>query len=107
MLWKNQVGLKENKLIIEWSSPVYIHTIAFNTEKLEDLDFADDLALLTHTCQQMQEKSGKVVELAALLRLKTNSSKNEIMRINSRKNTSIIINQKQLEDIAPSNIVRV
>lgn len=27
------------------------------TEHLEDLDFADDIALLSHTHQQMQDKS--------------------------------------------------
>ena len=37
------------------------------TEQLKDLDFADDLALLTHTHQQMQEESGKLEETAALL----------------------------------------
>ena len=37
------------------------------TEQLEDLDFADDLALMTHTHQQMQEESGKLEETAALL----------------------------------------
>jgi hypothetical protein len=30
------------------------------TEQLEDLDFAEDLALLTHTHQQMQDQSHKL-----------------------------------------------
>ena len=70
------------------------------TEQLEDLDFADDLALLAHTQQQMQEKSGKLEDTAALLGLKTNSSKTKVMRINSNNNTPITMNQNQLEEVA-------
>ena len=68
------------------------------TEQLEDLDFADDLALLAHTHQQMQEKSHKLEITAASLGLKINSSKNKIMRINN-KNTPITMDQNQLEDV--------
>lgn len=69
------------------------------TEQLEDLDFADDLALLAHTHQQMQEKSGKLEETAALLGLKINSSKTKVMRINSKNNTPITMDQNSLEDV--------
>ena len=56
------------------------------TEQLEDLDFADDLALLAHTHQQMQDKSHKLEITAASLGLKINSSKNKVMRINNKNN---------------------
>ena len=64
------------------------------TQQLEDLDFADDLALLTHTQQQMQEKSHKLEITAASLRLKT-----KVMRINNKNNTPISMDQNQLEDV--------
>ena len=69
------------------------------TEQLEDLDFADDLALLAHTHQHMQEKSPKIEITAALLRLKINSSKTKVMRINNKNHTPIIMDQNQLEDV--------
>ena len=69
------------------------------TEQLEDLDFADDLALLAHTHQQMQEKSEKLVETAALLGLKINTAKTKVMRINSKNNTPINMDQNTLEDV--------
>ncbi|KAH3884636.1 hypothetical protein DPMN_008620 [Dreissena polymorpha] len=34
-------------------------------QQLEDLDFADDLALLFHTQQQMQEKTNMVADNSA------------------------------------------
>lgn len=49
------------------------------TEHLEDLDVADDIALLSHTHQQIQEKS-KLLELG----LKINGPKTKIMRINNK-----------------------
>ena len=62
--------------------------------ELEDLDFADDLALLAHTHQQMQEKSHKLEITTASLRLKT-----KVMRINNKNNTPISMDQNQLEDV--------
>ncbi|VDP26170.1 unnamed protein product [Schistosoma curassoni] len=50
-------------LVIDWimktSKSGEKHAIQYNMQ-LEDLDFADDLALLSHTQQQMQEKTTSV-----------------------------------------------
>ena len=69
------------------------------TEQLEDLDFADDLALLAHTHQQMQDKSSKLETTAALLGLKINASKTKLMRINTKNNSPINMDQNQLEEV--------
>lgn len=47
----------------------------------------------------MQEKSGKLEETAALLGLKINSSKNKVLRINSKNSTPITMDQNALEDV--------
>lgn len=58
--WVMKETINNRRTGIQWSL----------TEQLEDLDFADDLALLAHTHQQMQEKS-----------------KTKVLRINSKNNT--------------------
>ena len=40
--------------------------------QLDDLDFADDLALLSHTQRQMQEKTNNVKDLSAQIGLHIN-----------------------------------
>jgi len=65
----------------------------------EDLDIADDLALLADTHQQMQKKSGTLEETAALLGLKINASKTKVLRINSKNKTPIIVDQNALEGV--------
>lgn len=47
----------------------------------------------------MQEKSGKLEETAALLGLKINSSKNKVLRINSKNSTPITMDNNALEDV--------
>ena len=49
---------------------------------LEDLDFADDLALLSHTKAHIQEKTSKLNENAQLIGLRINKKKSEIMTLN-------------------------
>ena len=49
---------------------------------LEDLDFADDLALVSHTHDHMQEKTTRLSTFAQQVRLKINQKKTEIMMLN-------------------------
>lgn len=69
------------------------------TEQPEDLDFADDLALLTHAHHQMQEKSCKLETTAAALELKINTHKTKIMQINNKNVSPITMDQQQLEEV--------
>jgi len=52
-----------------------------NTE-LEDLDFADDIALLSNQANKMQEKTDKVDILGRRIGLKINKKKTDFMFIN-------------------------
>ncbi|KAH3753934.1 hypothetical protein DPMN_188587 [Dreissena polymorpha] len=58
-------------------------------KQLEDLDFADDLAFLSNTQQQMQEKTNMVADNSARLGLTINRGKSNVSRLNASNNTPI------------------
>lgn len=68
------------------------------TTKLEDLDFADDIALLSPNQQLMQRKTLKLQELAARTGLKVSTKKSKVMRINGKSTEPIVINGKDLDE---------
>ncbi|XP_071153457.1 uncharacterized protein [Mytilus edulis] len=63
---------------------------------LEDLDFADDIAMLSHTHQHIQEKSSRIEKYAGQIGLKINTKKTEVMSLNTNNPAPIIINGKSL-----------
>ncbi|XP_063447098.1 uncharacterized protein LOC134726617 [Mytilus trossulus] len=69
------------------------------TTKLEDLDFADDLALLSSKFQHIQLKTSKLQENASKIGLKINASKTKVMRMNTTNNNPVKLNEKDLEDV--------
>jgi len=66
------------------------------SKHLEDLDFADDISLLSHKMQDAQEKLCRVSEEALKAGLHINTGKTEVMRINHHQLNPI---QLQNEDI--------
>ena len=66
--------------------------------QLEDLDFADDLALLSHSHQQMQEKTELLNTVSTQLGLNINRSKTRIMKANTKNNNPITMNREPLEE---------
>ena len=68
-------------------------------EQLEDLDFADDLALLAHTHTRMQAKTTKLEAVSSKLGLKINTDKTKTIKINSNAREQIIINNLGIEDV--------
>ena len=69
------------------------------TSKLDDLDFADDIVLLSSTKQQIQDKTTRLEEEARRVGLKINEEKTKTMRINARNQENIIINGQDIEDV--------
>ena len=70
--------------------------------QLEDLDYADDLALLSHNHDQ---KQGKITRLAATserTRLKINRGKSKVMRFNTTNENPITVGGEQLEEVDSS-----
>ena len=54
-------------------------------QQLGDIDFADDIALLSHTHKQMQDKTDIIREKSGRLGLNINQAKSNILRINALK----------------------
>ena len=63
---------------------------------MEDLNFADDLALLSHNHQQMQEKLELLNKVSTQLGLNINISKTKIMKANTKNNNPITLNGEPL-----------
>ena len=53
---------------------------------LEDLDYADNVGLLSSMHKDMQDKTTKMKETSEMLGLKVNKKKTKVMRINSNVN---------------------
>ena len=53
-------------------------------DQLEDLDFADDLALLSHSHQQIQEKTARLKTTSCQVGLDFYPKKTQIMKINTQ-----------------------
>jgi len=68
-------------------------------DQFEDLEFADDLALLSHTHSQMQAKTSKLEAISSKLGLRINTDKAKIMRVNSKSNEHISIANRDIEDV--------
>ncbi|VDP33016.1 unnamed protein product [Schistosoma margrebowiei] len=67
--------------------------------QLDDLDFADDLAPLSQTQQQMQEKTTSVAEALAAVGLNIYKEKSKILRYNTACTNPITIDGEDLEDV--------
>ncbi|KAL9972125.1 hypothetical protein ACROYT_G018376 [Oculina patagonica] len=69
------------------------------TSKLEDLDFADDVALISSTQRHMQLKTNRLVENAERTGLRVNVGKCKVLRVNAKNNEAITVNGLALEDV--------
>ena len=65
---------------------------------MEDLDFADDLALFSSSHQQMQEIAELLNTVSTQLGLNINRSKTTIMTASTTNNTPITLNGEPLEE---------
>ncbi|GFR63250.1 hypothetical protein ElyMa_000151300 [Elysia marginata] len=71
--------------------------MAFN--RLDDEDFADDIALLSHSQKHMQEKTSCVETTAGSIGLKISHSKSKVMKINTKSNSDVLIDEKSVENV--------
>ncbi|VDO49652.1 unnamed protein product [Schistosoma margrebowiei] len=84
-----KTSTSEGKRGIQWTSRM----------QLDDLDFADDLALLSQTQQQMQEKTTSVAAASAAIGLNIHKGKSKVLRYNTVCTNPITIDGKDLEDV--------
>ena len=68
------------------------------TKQLEDLDFADDISLLSHKQQDAQEKLCRVAEEAEKTGLQIHIGKTEAMRINNKQQDPLQLNQQNIKE---------
>ena len=69
------------------------------TSKLDDLDFADDIALLSSTKQQIQQKTDMLVRNSGQIGLKANRQKCKVLRLNTKNKDTIKIDEESIEDV--------
>ncbi|VDP78985.1 unnamed protein product, partial [Schistosoma curassoni] len=64
-----------------------------------DLDCADDLALLSHTHEQMQMKTVGVAAVSATVGLNIHKAKTKVLRYNKENSNPITLDGETLEDV--------
>ena len=74
-------------------------TLIGPNNQLDDLDFADDLALLSSTRQQMQAKTDTMAEKSAKIGLHVNRGKTKVMRVNNQSQEPISVYGEPIEEV--------
>ena len=69
------------------------------TSVLEDLDYADDVALISSRFADLQEKTDRLVATAGIVGLKLNPRKTKTLRMNHRCTDYIRIEGEEVEDV--------
>nr|KAG5697823.1 hypothetical protein BaRGS_016085 [Batillaria attramentaria] len=67
--------------------------------QLDDHDFADDLALLSHSHSQMQDKTTCLEATSAGTGLLINRKKTELMKINTTANTPVTVGGEPIREV--------
>ena len=75
------------------------------TTSLENLDFVDDLVLLSHRVQDMKDKTQALKEQGAKVGLKINATKTKLMRICTKRGDGVLIEGEQVEEVTNSCIL--
>ncbi|VDP53855.1 unnamed protein product, partial [Schistosoma mattheei] len=87
--WIMKTSTSGGKRGIRWTSRM----------QLDDLDFTDDLTLLSQTQQQMQEKTNSVVAASAAVSLNIHKEKSKILRYNTTCINPITLDGEDLEKL--------
>ncbi|VDO57782.1 unnamed protein product [Schistosoma margrebowiei] len=67
--------------------------------QLDDLDFADDLALLSHTNEQMQIKTASVAAVSASVGLSIHKGKTKVLKFKAENSNRTTLDGESLEDV--------
>ena len=69
------------------------------SKHLEDIDFADDVALLSQRHNNMTQKLESIRETAAMIGLKVNTQKTKSLRVNQGNNAHFNIGGDEIQDV--------
>ncbi|VDO62321.1 unnamed protein product [Schistosoma margrebowiei] len=67
--------------------------------QLDDLDFADDLAFLSHTHEQIQVKTASVAAVSVAVDLNIHKGKTKVLKFKTKNSNSITLDGETLEDV--------
>ncbi|CAH8498299.1 unnamed protein product, partial [Schistosoma bovis] len=87
--WIMKTSTSEEKHGIQWTAQ----------NQLDDLDFADDLALLSHTHEQMQMKTASVAAVSASVGLSIHKGKTKVLKFKAENSNPITLDGETLEDV--------
>ena len=73
------------------------------TSKLEDLDFADDIALMSSCYTHMQTKTRQLNQFTARTELGINKKKTQVLLINCKCKNRIVIYDQELNEVDKYN----
>ena len=68
------------------------------TSTLEDLDFADDIVLVSSKYDHIQNKTNRLVDNAGRVGLKLTAQKCKVMRMNTRREDKVMIGREEVEE---------
>ncbi|VDP39340.1 unnamed protein product [Schistosoma mattheei] len=89
--WIMKTSTSEGKHGLQWTAH----------NQLEDLDFADHIALLSYTHKQMQMKTTSVAAFSASVGLNIHNGKTNILKYNMENSNSITLDGETLEYVEP------
>ncbi|VDP48197.1 unnamed protein product [Schistosoma margrebowiei] len=84
-----KTSTSEGKHGIQWTA----------RNQLDDLDFADDLALLSRSHEQMQTKTASVAAVCAPIGLSIHKGKTKVLKFKAESNNPITLDGETLEDV--------
>ncbi|VDP51154.1 unnamed protein product [Schistosoma curassoni] len=87
--WIMKTSTSEGKHGIQWTAQ----------NQLDDLDFADDLALLSHTHELMQIKTASVAAVSASVGLSIHKEKTKVLKFKAENSNPITLDGETLEDV--------
>ncbi|VDP58376.1 unnamed protein product [Schistosoma mattheei] len=87
--WIMKISTSEGKHGIRWTAQ----------NQLDDLDFADDLALLSHTHEQLQIKTVSVAVVSASVGLNIHKGKTKVLKSHTENTNPITLDGETLEDV--------
>ncbi|CAH8523239.1 unnamed protein product [Schistosoma haematobium] len=87
--WIMKTSTSEGKHGIQWTAQ----------NQLDDLDFADDLALLSRTREQIQIKTANVAAVSASVGLSIHKGKTKVLKFKAENSNPITLDGETLEDV--------
>ncbi|VDO85028.1 unnamed protein product [Schistosoma mattheei] len=74
--------------------------------QFEDLNHADDLALLSHTHEQIQIKTASLAAVSASVGLNIHKGKTKVLKYNTENTNQITLDEKAVEDVESFTYLR-